>query len=77
MNQFPDPDKDYPIAPVVRWTYKEGTSLIPTEIVLLLPTQMRRLHDLYMKVMSDCNFMQGAKITDEDFFRGEAIIWID
>jgi len=30
-----------------------------------------------MKAMSDCNFMQGAKITDEDFFCGEAIIWID
>ena len=38
---------------------------------------MQRLHDLYMKAMSDCNFMQGARITDEDFFRGEAIIWID
>ena len=43
----------------------------------LLPTQMRRLHDLYMKAMIDCNFMQGAKIGDEDFFREEAIIWID
>jgi len=30
-----------------------------------------------MKAMRDCNFMQGAKITDEDFFRGEDIIWID
>ena len=67
-NWNPDLEKDYPIALVVRWTYKEGTSLIPSEIVLLLPTQMRRLHDLYMKAMSDCNFMQGAKITDEDFF---------
>ena len=72
-----DLEKDYPIAPVVRWKYKEGTSLVPPEIVQLLPTQMRRLHDLYMKVMRDCNFMQGVKIGDEDFFRGEAIIWID
>ena len=72
-----DPEKEYLIAPVVRWAYKEGTSLVPPEIVPLLPTQMQRLHDLYMKAMSDCNFMQGAKITDEDFFRGEAIIWID
>ena len=76
-NWNPDPEKEYPIAPVVRWAYKEGTSLVPPEIVPLLPTQMRRLHDLYMKAMSDYNFMQGAKITDEDFFRGEAIIWID
>ena len=76
-NWNPDPEKEYLIAPVVRWAYKEGTSLVPPEIVPLLPMQMRRLHDLYMKAMSDCNFMQGAKITDEDFFRGEAIIWID
>jgi len=76
-NQDLDPLKEYPIAPVVRWLYKEGTSLVPPEIVPMLPTQMRRLHDLYMKAMRDCNFMQGAKIGDEDFFRGEAIIWID
>ena len=61
-NQDPDPLKDYPIAPVVRWPYKEGTSLVPLEIVPLLPTQMQRLHDLYMKAMTDYNFMQGAKI---------------
>jgi hypothetical protein len=30
-----------------------------------------------MKAMRDCNFMQGTKIGDEDFFHGEAIIWID
>ena len=76
-NQDPDPLKDYPIAPVVRWPYKEGTSLVPPEIVPLRPTQMRRLHDLYMKARTDCNFMQGAKIGDEDFFHGVAIIWID
>ena len=76
-NQDPDPQKDYPIAPVVKWHYKEGISLVPPDIVQLLPTQMRRLHDLYMKAMRDYNFMQGAKIGDEDFFRGEAIIWLD
>ena len=68
---------EFLIAPVVRWPYKEGTSLVPPDIVELLPTQMRMLHDLYMKAMRDCNFMQGAKITDEDFLRGEVIIWID
>jgi len=76
-NQDPDPQKDYPIAPVVKWPFKEGTSLVPLEIVPLLPMQMRRLHDLYMKAVRYCNFMQGAKIGDEDFFRGEAIIWTD
>ena len=76
-NPDPNPLKEYPIAPVVKWHYKEGTSLVPPDIVQFLPTQMRRLHDLYMKTMRECNFMQGAKIGDEDFFRGEAIIWID
>ena len=76
-NQDLDPLKEYPIAPVVRWKYKEGTSLVPPDVVDLLPTQIRRLHDLYMKTMRDCNFMQGAKIGDEDFFHGEAIIWLD
>jgi len=76
-NQDPDLLKDYLIASVVRWPYKEGTSLVPVEIVQLLPMQMRGIHDLYMKVMRDCNFMQGAKIGDEDFFHGVAIIWID
>jgi len=77
LNQDPDLQTDYPIAPVVKWPYKEGTNLVPPEIVPLLPTQMRRLHQLYMKAMPDCNFMQGAKFTDEDFLRGEVIIWID
>jgi hypothetical protein len=45
-NQDSDPQKDYPIAPVVKWPFKEGTSLVPLEIVPLLPMQMRRLHDL-------------------------------
>ena len=76
-NWNPDPEKEYPIALVVRWKYKEGTSLVPPDVVELLPTQMRRLHDLYMKAVRYCNFMQGAKIGDEDFFRGEAIIWTD
>ena len=30
-----------------------------------------------MKAMRECNFMQRTKIGDEDFFRGEAIIWIN
>ena len=38
-NQDPDPLKDYPIAAVVRWPYKEGTSLVPPEIVQFLCTQ--------------------------------------
>jgi hypothetical protein len=68
---------EFPIAPMVRWPYKEGTSLVPPEIVHVLPMQMRRLHDSYMKVMADINFMQGATFTDDDFLRGEGVIWFN
>ena len=30
-----------------------------------------------MRPMADYIFMQGAKIKDDDFLRGEAIIWIN
>ena len=47
------------------------------EVVSVLPTQMYKLHQHYMRAMADCIFMQGAKIKDDDFLRGEAIIWIN
>ena len=62
---------------MVRWPYKEGTSLVPPEIVPVLPMQMRRLHDSYMKVMADINFMQDSKFTDDDFLYGEGVIWLN
>ena len=68
---------EFPIAPMVRWPYKEGTSLVPLEIMPVLPMQMRRLHDCYMNAMVDLNFMQGAKFTDDSFFHGEGSIWIN
>ena len=67
-----------PMAQVVtRWEYKLGTALVPPDVVSLLSMQMQRLHKQYMLAMSRCIFMQGAKIKDEDFFWGEAIIWIN
>ena len=60
---------------VVKWTYELGKSLVPPEVVF--PTQMYKLHQYYMRAMADCIFMQGAKIKDDDFLRGEAIIWIN
>jgi hypothetical protein len=30
-----------------------------------------------MKAMAHLNWMQGTKFTDEDFLRGEGIIWIN
>ena len=60
---------------VVKWTYELDKSLAsPPEVVSVLPTQMYKLHQHYMRTMADCIFMQGAKIKDDDFLRGEAII---
>ena len=47
------------------------------EVVSVLPTQMYKLHEHYMRAMAECNFMQGAMIKDDDFLRGEAILWIN
>ena len=69
--------KEYLVAPVVWWPFKEGTTLVPLEIVPVLPMEMRRLHDCYMQAMSNLNFMQGAKFTDDDFLRGEGMIWLN
>ena len=62
---------------VVKWTYELGKSLVPPEVVSVLPTLMYKLHQHYMRAMTDCIFMQGAKIKDDDFLWGEAIIWIN
>ena len=62
---------------VVKWTYDIGKTLVPPEVVSVLPTQMYKLHQHYMRAMADCIFMQGARIKDDDFLRGEAIIWIN
>ena len=62
---------------VVKWTYELGKTLVPPEVMTVLPMQMYKLHQQYMRVIADCNFIQGAKIKDDDFLRGEAIIWIN
>ena len=62
---------------VVKWTFEIGKTLVPPEVVSVLPTQMYKLHQHYMRAMADCIFMQGAKIKDDDFLRGEAILWIN
>ena len=69
--------KEILYAEVTRWKYEEGKSLVLSEVVPALPTQMQWLHDYYMHAMLNCNFMQGTKFTYEDFFRGEGIIWLN
>ena len=61
---------------VARWKYEFRKSLVTREIVPELPMQMRRLHDYYMLVSSGGDFMLGVKIKDEDYFRGEDVIWL-
>ena len=39
----------------------------------VLPTQMYKLHQHYMRAMADCIFMQGAKIKDDDFLWGRPL----
>ena len=62
---------------VVKWTYELGKTIVPPKVVSVLSTQMYKLHQHYMCAMADCIFMQGTKIKDDDFLRGEAIIWIN
>ena len=63
--------EDIPMAEVVvKRKYELGKSLVSPEVVAMLPTHMRRLHEQYMRAMADCIFMQVAKIKDDDFFWG-------
>ena len=58
---------------VVKWTYELGKSLVPPEVVSVLPTQMYKLHQHYMRAMADYIFMQGAKIKDDNFLGGRPL----
>ena len=58
---------------VVKWTFEIGKTLVPPEVVSVLPTQMYKLHQLYMRAMADCIFMQGTKIKDDDFLGGRPL----
>ena len=58
---------------VVKWTYEIGKTLVPPEVVSVLPTQMYKLHQHYMRAMADCIFMQGAKIKGDDSYGGRPL----
>jgi hypothetical protein len=51
---------------VARWKYEFRKSLVPLEVVLVLLTQMRWLHDYYMLASSRNDRMLGVRIKDED-----------
>jgi hypothetical protein len=59
-----------------RWQYEFGKSLIPPELVPKLPSQIRRLHGWYMDAPSRGQVMLGVKISNEDYFCGDDVIWL-
>jgi hypothetical protein len=61
---------------VATWKYEFCKSLVPSEVVHVLPMQMRRLHDYYMLVSSHNDCMVSVHIKDEDYFRGEGAMWL-
>ena len=38
---------------VIKWTFELGKSLVLPEVVSMLPTQMYKLHQHYMRAMAD------------------------
>jgi hypothetical protein len=61
---------------VSRWKYESRKRLVPPEVVLVLPTQMRRLYDYYMLASSRNDCMLGVRIKYEDYFRCEDVMWL-
>ena len=52
------------------WTWKKGKSLVPEDEIPRLPTQMRKLHEWYMKAVEQEKEMILMKITHRHF-KGE------
>ena len=53
---------------VVAWPWEHGKPLLPREKIDLLPTRMRMLHDWYLDVSKDPEFVTLAvQITGEHF----------
>jgi hypothetical protein len=61
---------------VARWKYEFLKSLVLPEVVLVVPTQMRRLHDYYILASSCKDCMMSVWIKDEDYFRGKDMMWL-
>ena len=62
---------------VPRWRYEHGKSFVRPELVKKLPTQMRRLHDFYMKTSKAGLEMIGMLVKPGDFAgEGEKLVWL-
>jgi hypothetical protein len=66
---------DIPTAPLA-WKYEKGKSLVPPRKERTLPSQMRRLHNWYMKVAKGEREILLLKISKEHFL-GEDLIHIE
>jgi hypothetical protein len=47
------------------------------ELLNMLPTRMRELHEWYMRATADVDVTFTARVKDSDLHRGLAGIWID
>ena len=61
--------------PTAELTY--GQPLVRSDQILLLQTQMRKLHDWYMQACKEENIMLIVGIREEHYFRGNEEIHID
>jgi hypothetical protein len=61
---------------VAKWNYEFHKSLVPLKVVLVFPTEKRRLHDYYMLASSHNNCMLDVWIKDEDYFHGKEVMWL-
>ena len=61
-------DTGFPIAEIA-WKYVHGQTLVRPEQVLNLSTQMRRLHDWYMKVAKQEQTMLMVAVKEEHFLQ--------
>jgi hypothetical protein len=66
---------DIPTMPLA-WKYEKGKSLVPPGKKKTLPSQMRRLHEWYMKVVKGEREILLLKVSKEHFL-GEDLIHID
>jgi hypothetical protein len=63
---------DIPMAEVA-WKYEKGKPLVRPEKIPLLPTQMRKLHEWYLKVAKEGRQMLMVKVRIEHYFREDEI----
>ena len=70
--------EDIPISDQIVWKWEYGKPLLPPDQIEILPTQMRKLHDWYLKVTKVDRKMIVVKVTDERYIgRDEVQIYLE